>query len=879
MIVDCSCPPPGVNYKNDASSFTVECNPMDSTWYLGGTSFSLGIGECTLCKNTIPVIDNSFYVIQSYDDAYMNVVVNFFCNTNFVYSLDTTATSFTITCNGIQGWSSHGSCVAIQPSPSSSNTPTNSPTGTPTNSPTKTPSNTQTRTPTNSPTGTPSNTPTRTPTNSPSNTPTRTPTGTPTNSPTGTPSNTPTRTPTNSPTGTPTNSPSNTPTNSPSGTPSNTPTRTPTNSPSNTPTNSPTKTPTNSPSKTPSPTRQPTIYYGYLDPLYTTAIPYQFSNANFANCLNDLTLNLRQCFQYELRNVAIEWLECANSKCELAYSSEPISLDACHQSLTPTFEMITQLHREAEIIQNWACYGWISKPFRWDAKVILKGGYKSANFLSCQYRLENDYQICKETKRILDESYVDCAKEECNRNEEIQGFGTFLSDCYNEVSKNYEILSHEEMNIAFQKAQEFGCALCNFDTMCDSTESFSSCPSDCPDPCNYNSMCDSGEDSSNCPSDCPYNPCNNNGYCDPGEDSNNCSSDCPYNPCNNNGSCESYNGEDSNNCPYDCQTTNSYCGNGSCEPHYSEDSSTCPTDCHCGNGICETSYSEDSNNCPNDCQTTTYNYCGNGICEMFEDSTTCPGDCRCGNGSCESAYGEDSTSCPSDCTAPPVCNNNYVCEYGEDNSNCATDCPETVNNYCGNNQCEPMYGEDSTTCPSDCTSYNPCNYNYICDSGEDYTNCPSDCQNNPCNYNGFCETYNGEDSNNCSNDCRNEGQDYGELTWTSQWNSALTVQQGWGTRINWIDSYMKFDECLSSCGNTLEMCGQMWFNEVKGTCDSQYSYPQSEYCLNDVTHITTNILMKDNGNFAFYNAQSASGCSTRIRQLESKQHGRLRNKA
>jgi hypothetical protein len=134
-----------------------------------------------------------------------------------------------------------------------------------------------------------------------------------------------------------------------------------------------------------------------------------------------------------------------------------------------------------------------------------------------------------------------------------------------------------------------------------------------------NEKCESGESVSNCPQDCP-------GLCGDSicntdfENATTCPHDCNAGASCGNGACDS--GESVSNCPQDCHGT---CGDSICNTHF-ENATTCPQDCHssavCGNGTCETG--ESATNCPKDCPGT----CGDSICNVnFENASNCPQDC------------------------------------------------------------------------------------------------------------------------------------------------------------------------------------------------------------------------------------------------------------
>ncbi len=68
---------------------------------------------------------------------------------------------------------------------------------------------------------------------------------------------------------------------------------------------------------------------------------------------------------------------------------------------------------------------------------------------------------------------------------------------------------------------------CDDDGICDSGETFESCPADCGQAaCDDDGTCDAGETFENCPGDCPAAACDDDGTCDAGETFENCPGDC-----------------------------------------------------------------------------------------------------------------------------------------------------------------------------------------------------------------------------------------------------------------------------------------------------------------------------------------------------------------
>ena len=150
------------------------------------------------------------------------------------------------------------------------------------------------------------------------------------------------------------------------------------------------------------------------------------------------------------------------------------------------------------------------------------------------------------------------------------------------------------------------------DDVCSLTESYQSCPGDCPPDCG-NGECEPGEAPLSCPADC-LPPCGD-GICNWGENSINCVDDCAY------------------------------CGDHFCSSV--ESAVTCSYDCApaCGNGVCEVG--EEEQECPVDC-----GFCGDGTCGFAESFLNCVEDCLsgCGNSTCDPDLNETINTCPIDCT-------------------------------------------------------------------------------------------------------------------------------------------------------------------------------------------------------------------------------------
>jgi len=153
---------------------------------------------------------------------------------------------------------------------------------------------------------------------------------------------------------------------------------------------------------------------------------------------------------------------------------------------------------------------------------------------------------------------------------------------------------------------------CDNDGTCDSSETSTSCPADCP--CDNDGTCDSGETSTSCPADCP---CDNDGTCDSGETNTNCPADCPL--CDNDGVKDPT--EDCDGSALGgqiCATKGFSGGTLTCTASCTFDTTNCYT---CGNTVCESAKGETAANCPADCK------CGDGTCGTGETAANCPADC------------------------------------------------------------------------------------------------------------------------------------------------------------------------------------------------------------------------------------------------------------
>ena len=315
----------------------------------------------------------------------------------------------------------------------------------------------------------------------------------------------------------------------------------------------------------------------------------------------------------------------------------------------------------------------------------------------------------------------------------------------------------------------------------------------CPDGCMTTTngycgdgTCDSSETGTSCPSDCQTISCAStmfNGFTS--------SSDCNYANCS--AGCEF----DSAGCPSACIAAG-YCGDGTCDSN--EDTYYCPNDCGnatCGDGLCNGS--ETTTSCSTDCASTTTISCGNGSCESGEDTYSCPTDCggtymppcssfsaqmgdycdpsvgvccadsmcnsMSGPGTCEAGtcdndntcdFNETMTSCPGDCSGDwdtgVVCGDG-TCTSPEDEYSCSQDCGSSSSGWCGDGVCNGVDNEDANSCPSDCSSLDYCGDGY-CTGSEDMYSCSTDCGSpTPSTYCGDGNCDSDETQTSCESDC------------------------------------------------------------------------------------------------------------------------------
>jgi hypothetical protein len=107
--------------------------------------------------------------------------------------------------------------------------------------------------------------------------------------------------------------------------------------------------------------------------------------------------------------------------------------------------------------------------------------------------------------------------------------------------------------------------------------------------------------------------------------------------------------------------------------------------------------------------------------------------------------------------------------------------------------------------------------------------------------------------------------DHSTETWTSQWNSAVTGQRGYGTVIDWLNQYTDYDVCLKTCGMEFGYCGNTFGLNTRESCkilDSE----QEMQCVSKIEYVV-GVLKGDQGYFGYMSAQAATGCARLLRPM------------
>lgn len=420
------------------------------------------------------------------------------------------------------------------------------------------------------------------------------------------------------------------------------------------------------------------------------------------------------------------------------------------------------------------------------------------------------------------------------------------------------------------------------DAICQSTESSTSCPSDC----GGTSSCSTTPASCKTEAECAgakYYWCN--GYCYATSASCPTSTVCPSNEYNNYTTgttcnatkCTSGCTLDTKGCPIACNTAASKCGNAICEA--TESNVSCPQDCgsgtaKCGNGICDSG--ETGAGCPADCGSkcsstpsacytqTECTYSGfywcNGVCQSATCTTTdcssasncyvqstctskgwywcnggcwttassCPATGTCGDKICGSS--ETSASCPADCgTTGSGCNYNNVCDSGETTASCASDCKSTT-----------------TSCPSN--SYTKiennavmCNYT-TCPSGCNWSgSCPTSCSPSTSGYCGDKICQSGESASTCSSDCGTSSTcNYNNICDGSETTATCASDCKTVCSSNEYNNYTtgttcSYSKCPSGCNYNSQGCPTSCYTSPTGYCGDKIcqSTESSSSCATD----------------------------------------------
>jgi hypothetical protein len=175
----------------------------------------------------------------------------------------------------------------------------------------------------------------------------------------------------------------------------------------------------------------------YLDPRVVTAIPVTFSLADWLACFEVFNHDLQQC-EYEFNEVASAWMQCAYQGCMSAYEQASSDFQYCYDYVNGLESTIWSVEREATIMRNWGCWGWMDMPIKWNQNLVLSGGYRSANFDTCQGTLDRGYSNCRMSKKDSDRAYSECGMNVCKDREGAEEYLEFASECQYVIMNNID---------------------------------------------------------------------------------------------------------------------------------------------------------------------------------------------------------------------------------------------------------------------------------------------------------------------------------------------------------------------------------------------------------------------------------------------------------
>jgi hypothetical protein len=242
-----------------------------------------------------------------------------------------------------------------------------------------------------------------------------------------------------------------------------------------------------------------------------------------------------------------------------------------------------------------------------------------------------------------------------------------------------------------------------------------------------------------------------------------------------------------------------------------------------------------------------------------------------GSGYCSSGQFYDGNMCVDWCSM------GFFADYK--NMRCVMQCPtgtfgDTNYGKCMEYCMEPYYGDHtSRTCVAQCPEFtSPKDDTRTCESSLVYTCLDTEhslegstcyrysgALKRPCCGNTVCEPNKGETFYTCPADC--PGTDYATLSWSSQWNNALTAPQGYGYEVEWSFEYNSFDSCIASCTSEMSGCTSDWANNARNKCQAYYVNQELQYCMDSVSSIASNQLQSQSVWDARSTGQSQNGCN------------------